>query len=55
MTGPGRIQGEQAKQGVSIAFEDLPIASTALQLGLGVATGNVRQFQHVPGLNVIQA
>ena len=55
MTGPGRIEGEQAEQGVSIAFEDLLIAATALPLGFGVATGNVRHFQHVPGLNVIQA
>ena len=51
----GRIEGEQAEQGVSIAFEDLLIAATALQFGFGVATGNVRHFQHVPGLNVIQA
>jgi predicted nucleic acid-binding protein len=50
----GRIEGEQAEHGVSIAFEDLLIATTALQLGLGVATGNVRHFQNVPGLNVIQ-
>jgi predicted nucleic acid-binding protein len=28
----GQIQGEQAEQGVSIAFEDLLIAATALQL-----------------------
>lgn len=51
----GRIGGEQAEQGVSIAFEDLLIAATALQLGFGVATGNVRHFQHIPGLSIIQA
>ncbi|MGA2154276.1 MAG: PIN domain-containing protein [Bryobacteraceae bacterium] len=51
----GRIGGEQAEEGVSIAFEDLLIAATALQLGFGVATGNVRHFQHVPGLNVVKA
>jgi predicted nucleic acid-binding protein len=51
----GRMEGEQAEQGVSIAFEDLLIAATALQLGFGVATGNVRHFQNIPGLNVIQA
>ena len=50
-----RIEGEQAEQGVSIAFEDLLIAATALQLGFGVATGNVRHFEHIPGLSVIQA
>jgi tRNA(fMet)-specific endonuclease VapC len=51
----GRIEGQQAEHGVSIAFEDLLIAATALQLGFGVAIGNVRHFQNVPGLNVIQA
>jgi predicted nucleic acid-binding protein len=51
----GRIEGEQAEQGVSIAFEDLLIAATALHLGFGVVTGNVRHFQHIPGLTVIPA
>ena len=40
---------------MSIAFEDLLIAATALQLGFDVATGNVRHFEHIPGLSVIQA
>ena len=51
----GRVEGDLAARGVSIAFEDLPIAATALQLGFGVATGNVRHFQVVPGLPVVQA
>lgn len=51
----GRIEGEQAEHGLSIAFEDLLIAATALQLGFGVATGNVRHFQSIPGLSVIPA
>src|ERR1022692_3460754 len=51
----GRIEGEQAAQGVSIAFEDLLIAATALQLGFGVATGNLRHFRVVPGLSVVLA
>jgi tRNA(fMet)-specific endonuclease VapC len=51
----GRIGGDQAAQGVTIAFEDLLIAATALQRGFGVATGNVRHFQHIPGLSIIQA
>lgn len=51
----GRIEGDQAAQRVSIAFEDLLIAATALQLGFGVATGNVRHFQVVPGLSVVPA
>jgi len=50
----GRIEGEQAEQGISIAFEDLLIAATALQLGFGIATGNIRHFEHIPGLTVVQ-
>ena len=51
----GRIEGHQAARGVTIAFEDLLIAATALELGFGVATGNVRHFEVVPGLPVVQA
>jgi tRNA(fMet)-specific endonuclease VapC len=50
----GRIEGDQAVQGVTIAFEDLLIAATALQLGFGVVTSNVRHFEVVPGLRVIK-
>jgi tRNA(fMet)-specific endonuclease VapC len=50
----GRIEGDQAGHGVTIAFEDLLIAATALQLGFGVVTGNVRHFEHIPGLRVVQ-
>ena len=49
----GRIEGEQAARGVTLAFEDLLIAATALQLGFGVVTGNVRHFEVVPGLEVV--
>ena len=48
----GQIQGEQADRGVKIAFEDLLIAATALQLGYGVATSNIRHFEVIPGLRV---
>lgn len=51
----GKIAGEQAAGGVRIALEDLLIASTALELGYGVATGNVRHFRLIPGLTVIPA
>ena len=50
----GRIEGDQAAHGVTIAFEDLLIAATALQLGFGVVTGNVRHFEQIPGLNVVR-
>jgi predicted nucleic acid-binding protein len=49
----GRIEGEQASHGISIAFEDLLIGATALQIGYGVATANVRHFQMIPGLQVL--
>lgn len=49
----GKIEGEQAAQGVAIAFEDLVIGATALHLGFDVATLNVRHFQLIPGLKVI--
>ncbi len=49
----GRIEGQRAEHGVTIAFEDLLISATALQLGYGVATVNVRHFEAVPGLTVV--
>jgi predicted nucleic acid-binding protein len=51
----GLIEGDQAEHGLSIAFEDLLIAATALHLRFGVATGNVRHFKQIPGLSVIEA
>jgi predicted nucleic acid-binding protein len=50
----GKLEGEQAARGVSIAFEDLLIGSTALHLGWAMATLNVRHFRLIPGLSVIQ-
>jgi tRNA(fMet)-specific endonuclease VapC len=49
----GRIEGEQAARGISIAIEDLIIGATALYIGFDVATLNVRHFQAIPGLNVV--
>jgi tRNA(fMet)-specific endonuclease VapC len=50
----GKIEGEQAARGVSIAFEDLLIGTTALHLSYSVATLNVRHFRLIPGLSVVQ-
>jgi predicted nucleic acid-binding protein len=50
----GKIEGEQAAHGISIAFEDLLIGSTALHLGYSVATLNARHFRLIPGLSVVQ-
>jgi predicted nucleic acid-binding protein len=49
----GRIEGEQAAKGVSIAFEDLVIGATALHLGFDVATLNERHFRLIPGLKTV--
>lgn len=48
----GKIEGEQAAQGIAIAFEDLVIGCTALHLGFDVATLNVKHFKLIPGLNI---
>jgi predicted nucleic acid-binding protein len=50
----GRIEGEQAARGISIAFEDLLIGVTALYLDYAIATRNVRHFERIPGLKVVQ-
>jgi tRNA(fMet)-specific endonuclease VapC len=50
----GRIEGEQAARGISVAFEDLLIGATALYIGYDVVTLNVRHFQMIPGLSVVQ-
>lgn len=50
----GRIEGEQAARGVSIAFEDLLIGATALHMSYAVVTLNVRHFQMIPGLTIQQ-
>ncbi|HEY0795911.1 MAG TPA: PIN domain-containing protein [Acidisarcina sp.] len=50
----GRLDGEQQAQGVTIPFGDLLIGATALSLGFSVLTVNLRHFQLIPGLNVIQ-
>lgn len=49
----GRIEGEQAGRGISIAVEDLVIGATALYIGFDVATLNVKHFQAIPDLKVV--
>jgi predicted nucleic acid-binding protein len=49
----GKIEGEQAAKGIAISFEDLVIGATALHLGFGVATLNVRHFQLIPDLQIV--
>jgi predicted nucleic acid-binding protein len=49
----GRIEGEQAARGISIAIDDLVIGATALHLGFDVATLNVKHFNRIPGLKTV--
>lgn len=37
-----------------IPLSDLLIGASALELGYGVGTANIRHFQLIPGLNLIQ-
>lgn len=50
----GKIDGEQQSRGMVIPFGDLLIGATALSLGFKVLTVNLRDFQRVPGLTVMQ-
>ncbi len=50
----GKIDGENQARGVQVALPDLLIGVTALELGYKVATANLRDFQRVPGLTVVQ-
>lgn len=50
----GQIDGDNQAKGIRIPLADLIIGVTALELGYGVATGNLRHFQQIPGLLVMQ-
>ena len=50
----GQIDGRNQAKGVRLPLADLLIGVTALELGYGVATRNVRHFRMIPGLPVIQ-
>ncbi len=50
----GRIDGQSQAQGVRIPLSDLLIGASALELGYGVGTANVRHFRLIPGLKVSQ-
>lgn len=50
----GQIDGANQARGVRIPLADLLIGVTALELGYGVATRNIRHFHMVPSLSVIE-
>lgn len=50
----GRIEGSEAAKGNVLPFNDLMIAVAAIEQGYAVLTGNLRHFQKVPGLVVLE-
>ena len=50
----GQLDGHNQAQGVRVPLPDLLIGVTALELGYSVGTANLRHFQQVPGLSVVQ-
>jgi predicted nucleic acid-binding protein len=50
----GQIEGQEAAKGNVLPFNDLMIAASAIEQGYAVLTGNVRHFQKIPGLNIVQ-
>ena len=50
----GRIDAEQQEVGTCIAFQDLLIGVSALELGYAVGTSNLRHFRMIPDLSVVQ-
>lgn len=49
-----RLWAELAKAGSDVGAHDRIVAATAISLGWRVATANVRHFERVPGLDVIE-
>lgn len=49
----GILDGESTARGIRIAFSDLLIGTTALELGFKVATLNLRHFRLIAGLEVV--
>ncbi|PYP93594.1 MAG: hypothetical protein DMG65_00470 [Candidatus Angelobacter sp. Gp1-AA117] len=50
----GQIDGANQAKGMRLPLADLLIGVTALELGYGVATRNVRHFHMIPGLSVMR-
>ena len=49
-----QIGGEQAAKGINLPLGDLIIGACALELGYAIGTSNLRDFNRIPGLNIIQ-
>ena len=48
-----RIDGEQAAKGINLPLADLIIGACALELGYAIGTSNARDFERIPGLNLL--
>jgi predicted nucleic acid-binding protein len=48
------MDGANQAKGIRLPLSDLLIGATALELGYGVATGNLRHFEMIPGLTVVR-
>jgi predicted nucleic acid-binding protein len=49
-----RVGGEQAAKGVIPPLGDLIIGACALELGYAIGTSNARDFNRIPGLNIVE-
>jgi predicted nucleic acid-binding protein len=50
----GRIGAEEAARGNTLPLADLVIGCCALELGYAVGTNNLRDFNRIPGLSIVQ-
>jgi len=48
-----RIGGEEAAKGINLPLGDLMIGACALELGYAIGTSNIRDFNRIPGLQLI--
>ncbi len=49
-----RVGGEQAQKGITLPLSDLIIGACALELGYSIGTSNLRDFNRIPGVRVIE-
>lgn len=50
----GDIDADLKSRGLGLLLPDLIIAATALELGYSVATYNLKDFQRIPGLQIVK-
>jgi tRNA(fMet)-specific endonuclease VapC len=49
-----RLGGEQSAKGINLPLGDLIIGACAIELGYAVGTNNVRDFNRIPDVRVLQ-